>query len=1702
MARSSASSKEAARRLVQNIAKEHGYLGEEVYATMSPEIRRTVQEAFLNAYKLIGATVLTLAKNLYTKDVRWIFELLQNAEDNCFSRAETCGTLPYVSFAVHKDKVVVECNEDGFTKENLRAICKVGESSKTGAQGYIGEKGIGFKSVFKAAWKVHIQSGDYSFTFTHRKGDSGMGMISPEWCDSVEDLPTPLTRITLFLHPSDVSGTEDARRQNILNQLNQLQPTMLLFLKKLKQIKVRIYDDAENEVSSRVLSINHDDQPNVRILENVNTQGGDTRSRRQKYHIAETTARNLPHNENRTYSPEEEARKAYSTAPVVLAFPLSDKDEPIIEQQEVFAFLPVRREGFSFLIHSDFVTQANREDIVTTSSRNIRLLDAIADAFIVAVREMNLHPTLKYKWMRYLPKLTDDRWDTFWLRLVHKIKGLISDENIMILRDSMTPRKIYQTRRVSHMMSDQHGNPLFDDLQGDKACYISPYYKSNDLDLLNDYKLSFMYQNEWLERVARDLLSGSSRMRSADTDADWHTRAAKTLSSSFENKWVDQIAETKSLELIPLVNGRWVSPSKVDVHFATMENGVAIPTDIGFHLIDPAAEKIPNRKELFLHLGAKYASATDVRVKISKLYRGGGVTGVNYEASLSHLKFLYLTHDACPMPLSPVPYLWLWDNRGSWYPLAKNDSYSDTGFWELVPKTKEPLHWEGFHFINEKYFEDGPGHGTQCKLTWREWLQTCLGIRDRGRIVNQDGSNLSNECLFVSKSIPSKFLEFLKQGWAEEKDSLKPQLMEILRNQIVPCQNFPFKIELSKTYIPTQTLLKARGEFIQEGDVFPFLDLGENSGPMSQWEFLHDLGVISSLDIRFYFDILDYKLYQYHEKPGSSIDIPLIASLYKHIHMKCVEPTNIKEQEEKQSLMRDRTNSTVSKMFNQKNSIAIPARGNQNATFVTLSKSILSGPVDMETAYPVISLYKAKYQAAISRFPTLEEFFQDTLKIPKCTWEHIVKELKHLKESDRTGLLDRVGALYFELNTMKLSAASLEEMRKLFEEDALIFTDVGPQKWHKSLQCLWCAPSPIKGRVNLSNVYEKKLEEFFVKKLGVRVLDADIVYNELLQLDPVKTTVKHVKELLWTFNSQIELGHPKEAPEKFLKLRILPVSDVGGQVSLYSAETEFGIVDRKSLGDSFHGRVKLLDFSVNEIVQLKPLIKWAGLEKRYLSKLVQETSVLDSGFKVPISDPREDIRKKSYGLFRIAAHFNSPRVEGDGQDFYDLLRNSRTWKTQRISTTIIVHIDGQTVHLVADRGMVHIDDNDGLEIYVPHDEDLRDKTYVSDLPNRLTTWIMTNPSTKLKSEIDSSMALLIQSVLAAKPRQINYYLTQHGIVDVTLPEQEVQDHVVVRQPSPSLASSSTAIGPSTPSTPRIFGSPFVEPVTPLFDNDFVHELLETPATDYTQYSTHRGSSTRYRPSPAQSSPSPTPFTNSTVEQRRLATEEYRDLLSQVVRIARSSRILSEAMDLHELLDALIDDNTGNRVFSEYMLFNTLLGNGMHSIERDKKVGAAGELFVFELLSSMSPSLRGFNRANWKSTIRRYITVHPEYEDMPIWSGIETSDLEYEDVDSRLTSVLISKGHLNSGWRGSRPKYYIEVKTTPGDRDTPFFMSDAQYRKMKRLSTRESIYVIFRVSDLYTGGLTLDIYVDPVKLAEEGRLVFTADKWTVKPVLRL
>ncbi|KUI64845.1 hypothetical protein VM1G_00101 [Cytospora mali] len=126
--------------------------------------------------------------------------------------------------------------------------------------------------------------------------------------------------------------------------------------------------------------------------------------------------------------------------------------------------------------------------------------------------------------------------------------------------------------------------------------------------------------------------------------------------------------------------------------------------------------------------------------------------------------------------------------------------------------------------------------------------------------------------------------------------------------------------------------------------------------------------------------------------------------------------------------------------------------------------------------------------------------------------------------------------------------------------------------------------------------------------------------------------------------------------------------------------------------------------------------------------------------------------------------------------------------------------------------------------------------------------------------------------------------------------------------------------------------------------------------------------------------------------------DYIALLSRVITAGRSSRLPHREESTVGYLQGQ-QLSTGIRSYFEVF--------GATTFERDCKIGAAGELYVFELLSHLVPELPYFSTSNWQSTIRRYVKAHPDYAHMAPWTGWETSDITYRDVNGILTDFLIS-----------------------------------------------------------------------------------------------
>lgn len=134
-----------------------------------------------------GRGIKRLSLELYSKDTHFVLELIQNADDNSYPGSGRGGdgskvVLPSLKFVVRDDAIVVLNNEVGFSESNIRAICDVGKSTKGAHRsGYIGQKGIGFKSVFRITDMPAIHSNGFHIRFDARSDP--IGFILPHWCE-------------------------------------------------------------------------------------------------------------------------------------------------------------------------------------------------------------------------------------------------------------------------------------------------------------------------------------------------------------------------------------------------------------------------------------------------------------------------------------------------------------------------------------------------------------------------------------------------------------------------------------------------------------------------------------------------------------------------------------------------------------------------------------------------------------------------------------------------------------------------------------------------------------------------------------------------------------------------------------------------------------------------------------------------------------------------------------------------------------------------------------------------------------------------------------------------------------------------------------------------------------------------------------------------------------------------------------------------------------------------------------------------------------------------------------------------------------------------------------------------------------------------------------------------------------------------------
>lgn len=366
-----------------------------------------------------------LSSGIYTEEERFVYELLQNAID---AFVDVKDESLNIRIEIQDDYLLFMHNGAAFTEADIEGLCDVGNGNKATDAKKVGYKGIGFKSVFMKSTQVFVKSGSYCFKFD--KEDSVKYMPS-EMLDgklSQDDIPWQIIpiettppfevddkeyNVTTYIRLPDASVLTP-KIDKLLKELN-----FLLFLN-AQDVSIVLYDGKTllRRISRKV----HNGDVELLIDNEVIS-----RWLIKTYSVAVT-------DEVRAYiaqNPASVPQKLREARSIEISFAISmdsKRELQKVDDAVVYTFLPTSYAnlGAPFLINSNFITDAGRQQLQQDSEWNKLIFKVIPALFLKWIAE--LAHTYKTSYYRVLPakevKVKDELTNTFRNALLQAIEEI------------------------------------------------------------------------------------------------------------------------------------------------------------------------------------------------------------------------------------------------------------------------------------------------------------------------------------------------------------------------------------------------------------------------------------------------------------------------------------------------------------------------------------------------------------------------------------------------------------------------------------------------------------------------------------------------------------------------------------------------------------------------------------------------------------------------------------------------------------------------------------------------------------------------------------------------------------------------------------------------------------------------------------------------------------------------------------------------------------------------------------------------------------------------------------------------------------------------------------------------------------------------------------------------------------------------------
>jgi Domain of unknown function (DUF3883) len=350
----------------------------------------------------------TVSRDINTDGQRFIYELLQNADD-----ASNQDNKLDIQIDLLGDYVIISHKGEPFSKIDIESISSAGDGTKTEDSNKTGFKGIGFKSVFAHSNSVTIKSRNFCFSYDKSFWDKdGKGFWKDEWGsqDKWQEERRGKRKDVKVQMPWQIipiwTGLPDEWSQ--MPVFKEFNVSTIIKYDNISELKENLDNLLSNTQISLFLRskevsiiVNSDEKLTIVKSNNGETTTLTRNGVLQSEWIIKTEKIAIPENiQDRIKADEKSPAKLKNASYTEISFAIQvDKGElKAVDKKNslIFTYLPTSiNYGFPFLVNASFLTDAGRQHLHQDIYWNNWLFEQIPLKFFKWVAEL-AHGNSKY----------------------------------------------------------------------------------------------------------------------------------------------------------------------------------------------------------------------------------------------------------------------------------------------------------------------------------------------------------------------------------------------------------------------------------------------------------------------------------------------------------------------------------------------------------------------------------------------------------------------------------------------------------------------------------------------------------------------------------------------------------------------------------------------------------------------------------------------------------------------------------------------------------------------------------------------------------------------------------------------------------------------------------------------------------------------------------------------------------------------------------------------------------------------------------------------------------------------------------------------------------------------------------------------------------------------------------------------------------